>query len=398
MINQPRPVIIVTGDFVRTGGMDRANFALAEFLADHPAQASHVHLVAHRIDDKLYDHPRVSFYPVPKPLGSYWLAGTLLDHSAQKLAGKIPDARLIVNGGNCLSPHVSANWVHYVHAAWNPSQFAETSRPSLARRLKNSLARREFLRHERQAFKLAPLLIANSHLTARHLVDYYQVPESKIKVVYYGTDATIFKQITPLERKTARASLNIPDNRPTAIFVGSLGDARKGFDLLFQAWAGLIAQRPDIRPLLLVAGAGAALDEYRRQAAHFVESDAIRFLGFRTDVPALLAAADLLISPARYEAYGLNVHEALCRGLPVLVSRSAGVAERISLPDSACQDLFTLPESQSTDLFTAALVRWIADPLPYQTVAARLGDALRKQQWADQMGLLMAYSDTWNSL
>ena len=103
MTNQPRPVIIVTGDFVRTGGMDRANFALAEFLADHPAQASHVHLVAHRIDDKLYDHPRVSFYPVPKPLGSYWLAGTLLDYSAQKLAGKIPDARLIVNGGNSLA-------------------------------------------------------------------------------------------------------------------------------------------------------------------------------------------------------------------------------------------------------------------------------------------------------
>lgn len=393
MSHQPRPVIIVTGDFVRTGGMDRANLALAEYLADHPAQASHVHLVAHRVDPDLAAHPRITFHQVPKPLGSYWLAGPLLDRSGRKLARSIPGARLIVNGGNCRSPLVSANWVHYVHAAWSPAQFAETSRPGLARRLKNSLARAAFLRQERQAFQLAPLLFANSHLTARHLIDYYHLPESKIRVVYYGTDANIFKPITPIERKTARASLNITDNRPTAIFVGSLGDARKGFDLLFQAWAGLIGRHPDKRPLLLVVGAGAALEEYRRQAAHFVESDAIRFLGFRTDVPALLAAADILISPARYEAYGLNVHEALCRGLPVLVSQSAGVAQRLVQHEPACQDLFTLPEVDDYNAITESLTRWIGDPVPFQKVAIGLGDVLRKQQWADRMENFMAYFD-----
>ena len=47
----------------------------------------------------------------------------------------------------------------------------------------------------------------------------------------------------------------------------------------------------------------------------------VRFLGFRRDMPAVFAACDLLIHPARYEAYGLAVHEALCRGLPALVTR-----------------------------------------------------------------------------
>jgi glycosyltransferase involved in cell wall biosynthesis len=51
-------------------------------------------------------------------------------------------------------------------------------------------------------------------------------------------------------------------------------------------------------------------------------------LGYREDVATILAASDLLASPTRYEAYGLNVHEAICRGVPALVSRSAGVAER----------------------------------------------------------------------
>ena len=45
-------------------------------------------------------------------------------------------------------------------------------------------------------------------------------------------------------------------------------------------------------------------------------------------MPTVFAACDLLIHPARYEAYGLAVHEALCRGLPALVSATAGVAER----------------------------------------------------------------------
>jgi glycosyltransferase involved in cell wall biosynthesis len=51
-------------------------------------------------------------------------------------------------------------------------------------------------------------------------------------------------------------------------------------------------------------------------------------LGFTDNVPTLLAAADLLVSPALYEPYGLNVQEAITRGVPAIVSARAGVAER----------------------------------------------------------------------
>ena len=79
---------------------------------------------------------------------------------------------------------------------------------------------------------------------------------------------------------------------------------------------------------LKVAGGGAQLEEWERRARAYGLSERIQFLGFRKDVPALMAAADLLVSPTRYESYGLGVHEALCTGLPALVSRAAGVAER----------------------------------------------------------------------
>jgi glycosyltransferase involved in cell wall biosynthesis len=81
-------------------------------------------------------------------------------------------------------------------------------------------------------------------------------------------------------------------------------------------------------PLLVVIGRGAMLPEWQRRAADEGLDESIMFLGFRDDVPRLVRAADLLVAPTRYEAYGLGVHEALCCGLPAIVSAEAGVAER----------------------------------------------------------------------
>ena len=51
--------LIITGDLVPTGGMDRANLALAQALAD---QGRPVHLVAHRADESLLQSPAVTFH------------------------------------------------------------------------------------------------------------------------------------------------------------------------------------------------------------------------------------------------------------------------------------------------------------------------------------------------
>ena len=112
-----------------------------------------------------------------------------------------------------------------------------------------------------------------------------------------------------------------------ALFVGALGDQRKGFDTLFHAWVRLCAQKAwDVD--LCVAGTGAQRESWEREARLRGLGERVRFLGFRKDMPRLLSAADLLVAPTRYEPYGLGVHEALCVGIPALVSRSAGVAER----------------------------------------------------------------------
>lgn len=399
----PQPFLIVTGDFVPTGGMDRANLALASFLADSPQLASHVHLVAHRADEELTRHPRVTLHQVPRPLGSHWLAGPMLDRAARRFASALPGVRVVVNGGNCRTPRVSANWVHYLHACWTPDSGQHVRLP-WRRRIKHALAHRQFLREERAALELAPRIIANSHLTARQIARHYPQVADRVRVVYYGTDADRFGPVTADERAAARERLGIALERPVVVFVGSLGDSRKGFDILFDAWS-ILARSEGWDAALLVVGAGASLPVHERIAREAGLGDSLRFLGFRRDVPDILAAADLLVSPVRYEAYGLNVHEALCREIPVLVSAESGVAERLhedSLESPA--SLMRLPAPVDAESLAESLRHWRERTECYRKAAKAAGTLLRADSWASRMGEFAANipegairRDAWNS-
>lgn len=312
--------VIVAGDFVKTGGMDRANYALARYLSE---RGKEVHLVAHRVADDLLGSETVTWHRVPKPLNSYFLGAPLLARAGRRLARRQAPAgaRVVVNGGNCLWDDV--NWVHYVHAAWTPSQ-----RSGPLRSFKAALARRNDLLGERQALKQARRIIANSEHSRAAVVDRLGVPPERVRVIYYGSDPERFHPPSAAERSEARAALGWLDDRPSLLFVGALGDLRKGFDTLLEAWTRL-ASEPSWDGRLAVVGHGASLPLWKAQAAQAgLEGRSVEFLGFRSDVPRILQAADGLVSPTRYEAYGLNVHEALCCGLPALVSASAGVAER----------------------------------------------------------------------
>lgn len=161
-----------------------------------------------------------------------------------------------------------------------------------------------------------------------------------------------------------------------ALFVGALGDRRKGFDTLFQAWLRLCA-RADWGVDLKVVGSGAQRDAWEREAADRGVGERIQFLGFRDDVARLLSAADVLVSPTRYDAYGLNVHEALCTGLPALVSRSAGVAERY--PEALSGLLLDAPDD--VDALVRRLEDWRQHAAAWAPHVAALSETLRAQTW-----------------
>jgi glycosyltransferase involved in cell wall biosynthesis len=118
-----------------------------------------------------------------------------------------------------------------------------------------------------------------------------------------------------------RAELGAGD-RPVVLAVGRLA-AQKGFGVLLAAAAEW--QQRDPRPLVAIAGEGPLEDELKAAAQrHGVEA---RFLGPRRDVPALLAAADVVAVPSHWEARALIVQEALLAGRPVVASRVGGIPE-----------------------------------------------------------------------
>ena len=96
---------------------------------------------------------------------------------------------------------------------------------------------------------------------------------------------------------------------------------------MLAAWIVLCAD-PQWDVDLLVAGGGREVESWKSRVERAGLARRIRMLGFTERVDEVLAASDVLVSPVRYEAYGLNVHEAICCGVPAIVSACAGVAER----------------------------------------------------------------------
>jgi glycosyltransferase involved in cell wall biosynthesis len=365
--------VLVAGDFTPLGGMDRANHGLAGHLARRAG--AEVHLVTHRAWDDLAALPGVRVHPVPRPFGKHWLGEPLLDRAGRALARRLAPrgARVVVNGGNCRWGDV--NWAHYVHAAWAPRAGGGP-----VRRLKAAAYDRAARAAERASLARARVVVANSERTRSDLIDRLGLPAERVHTVYYGVDPERFRPATPAEKAEARARLGWgeDDARPAVAFVGALGDMRKGFDTLFSAWKRLAGGAGwDAR--LLVAGSGASLPHWRREAEAAGLGGSVEFLGFRPDMPEVLRAADALVSPARYEAYGLNVHEALCCGLPALVSRSAGVAERYP---EGLQDLLVPDPEDAADL-AVRLRRWRDRRVGYAEAVADRSAGLRSYTWDD---------------
>lgn len=362
--------LLVTGDFVRTGGMDRANFALADYLARLEGD---VHLVAHRASQELLDQPTVTFHSVPKVANSYLLGAPLLSQVGRFQGSWLSrtGGRVLVNGGNC--QWGDCNWVHYVHAAYQPENQA-----GLLYQIKGSVSRQIFLNAERKALQSARVIIANSDRTKRDLIEKLSIPSERIHKVYYGIEPQVFYPATPQERTQLRQKLGWSQQKPIVVFIGALGDRRKGFDTLFWAWQ-MLCTDPNWDADLVTIGVGAEQSLWQHRALLAGIQKRIHFLGFRSDVPDLLRAADCLVAPTRYEAYGLGVHEALCCGLPALVSATAGVAERYP---SHLSDLLIPNPEDVTDL-AARLRRWHDTTQHYSNLVSELSEELRSYTWDD---------------
>ena len=142
----------------------------------------------------------------------------------------------------------------------------------------------------------------------------------------------------------------------------------KGFELLLEA----IAETRGIE--LQIAGEGPSRSSLERLAARLGIADRVRFLGWRSDVPALMAQADLLVCPSLREPLGNVVIEAWAAGLPVVATASDGPAALIEDGESGL--LVPLPGQPGGG--AAALARAIERLGNDPALAERLGEGGRQ--------------------
>ena len=127
------------------------------------------------------------------------------------------------------------------------------------------------------------------------------------------------------EREPAvdRRSLDTPDDAPLLLAMGRLHVA-KAFDVLLKA----LVQVPDA--YLWIAGEGPLHRDLEALACELRVEPRVRFLGWRHDRAALLAAADICVFPSRYEPFGAVTIESWAQGVPLVAAAAAGPGATIT--------------------------------------------------------------------
>jgi len=331
-------VALVIERFGPGGGAERACAALADGLS---RRGHEVHVFAREID------PAPGITPRRVDAGGFSRRRAFAEESRRLLKAdrfdiihsftRTPYQDVLRLGGG----------IHREYLAQTDPEY-----PAL-RRLWRRIRPKERIELALEAASLAPgayrKVVAVSRRVRDEAVRHYGVRPEDVEVIYNGVDAGAFSS-PATSRRDVRRELGLGEEEYALLFCGS-GFRRKGLDYAVAAVDAVPRAR------LVVAGEGRGRRHPR-----------VLYLGRRGEVGRLYAAADALILPTLYDPFPNACLEAMSCGLPVIVSRIAGVSEIIdgdSLVVEDPRDVKALAEA----------VRRLEDP----AVRKPMGDAARRK-------------------
>lgn len=193
------------------------------------------------------------------------------------------------------------------------------------------------------------------------------IPVERFRRVYTAVDVDRFRPVSAIRREELRAALDVPADARVTVTVGALLP-RKGMDRLLEAWARLAPKAG--RDLLLVVGPACEEEGLRPQfLAHArslreraTRSDlagTVRFTGRAEHVEQWMGAADVFAFLSRREGFGTVTAEALCSGLPCVISPLDGIGREIV---DEGETGFVIEAPDDPDAVAARLGELLADP------------------------------------
>jgi len=175
---------------------------------------------------------------------------------------------------------------------------------------------------ERRGMHGAQAIIAVSERTKQMIVERYGAAAEKVRVIYNG--------IEPARSKTrlGEPAPAAPDSNgeKTVLFLGRI-TMQKGPEFFVRAAERVLSKRNHVR--FLMAGWGDLGPRTVEQVAAMGLGASVRFTGFLRgeEVHRAYRASDVYVMPSVSEPFGLTALEAIQHGVPVVLSKTSGVAE-----------------------------------------------------------------------
>ena len=162
----------------------------------------------------------------------------------------------------------------------------------------------------------------------------YGIPADRIHPILNGVvPSEASAQEIAADRERIRQELGISNESTLYLTAGRFSE-EKGYDFLLEAIRRFCVQKVQSsgtaqKERFLFAGDGPLLPVIREQLDKQDLADGVILAGYRRDLPALLHAADVYVSPSRTEALSLSILEAMDAGLPVIATAVGGTPELI---------------------------------------------------------------------
>ena len=200
------------------------------------------------------------------------------------------------------------------------------------------------------------------------LIDAGMAPPDRIVAVPYGIDLKPFLALGQAERVRARAALQAGQEDDIVLMICRL-DRPRDFETLLAAFARIADDRPTAR--LWLVGDGPQRGDVEAMSAGAGQQDRVRLWGFRRDVDAFYAAADVYVLMSwGWEGLPISVIEAQASARPVVVTDAGGSAEGIDPGETG----LLVPRRDVSA--TAAALRTLIDDREH---ARRMGAAGRRR-------------------
>lgn len=163
--------------------------------------------------------------------------------------------------------------------------------------------------------KVADRIIAISQQTKEDIINYYNIDEKKIDVVYQGCNKIFYNVWDYSSKEKIKAKYNLPSKY--LLYVGTV-EARKNLLLILKA---INVGKIDL-PIIVAGRATKYIDTINKYITDNNMSNNVRFfhnLDFN-DLPAFYQCAEMLIYPSFFEGFGIPIVEAMISKIPVITS------------------------------------------------------------------------------